>query len=616
MKEQLHMAGRFGLELQQNLEHAQRAERQSFAQLQALQDENSALQSRVHQQTLHFNTHLDGSEDEMKNLTSENESLQKELDGCRRELKMFRKELDGLVEQMNEMGTEVLDAKTKVTVYSRRLNEVEQELTATQGLNVDLQEQLRVTLERQKQTHSSTAMAMKSMQSELGKVLSDSGTIRSTLEELENRQDKCEGKVVEMMSNTKEYAHLLEEAQTTIQTMRIESDMEGRAWLPLASPSGRIRSTGQLSTLAMENPDLDNALDFPQGPNKANEDAPQEMSLGKELGLGVSFNQPKEGALSSPPPTPATATMSAPFSSPEPLTPATSPQVPMASQNKQQLQPRPTQSPEPIQQEQLPTPAPNESGSKFSTPAPPLISTELQQRLEEHNILQTVLNSSLPSSRPQWNPSVSLEHVPPPSHPSQGRSRSSSRAATNASMSSSRCSSRSVSQMSLHHHPSSSSTSPGSSVRVSQGQNQRQQSSSVLASLQTSSSPRSKSSPGSTSSLMDAIAVHTGKRSQNSAMSVNNDSRKGGAVSQNRPGRSTTAMTVEKTPNPNAGLKYLLKGSGSSGSGSNSSNGSPAAVSNVMTKAKGTANNNTNNNNNSPSSKAASPVPMRGSRTP
>lgn len=550
----------------------------------------------------------------MKNLTSENESLQKELDGCRRELKMFRKELDGLVEQMNEMGTEVLDAKTKVTVYSRRLNEVEQELTVTQGLNVDLQEQLRVTLERQKQTHSSTAMAMKSMQSELGKVLSDSGTLRSTLEELENRQDKCEGKVVEMITNTKEYAHLLEEAQTTIQTMRIESDMEGRAWLPLASPSGRIKSRDQLSTLAMENPELDHVHDFPQDSEKASGDAPQEMSLGMELGLGVSFNQPKEGALSSPPPTPATTTPSAPFSCPEPLTPATSPQVPMATQNKQQLQPRPTESPEPIQQEQLPTPVPNESSSKFSTPAPPPISTELQQRLEQHNILQTVLNSSLPSSRPQWNPSVSLEYVPPPSFPSQGRSRSSSRAATNASMSSSRCSSRSVSQMSLHRQPSSVSTSPGSTVRISQGQNQRQQSSSVLASLQASGAPRSKSTPGSTSSLMDAIAAHSGKRSQTSAMSVNNDGRKGSA-SQNRPRRSTTAMTVEKNPNPNAGLKYLLKGSTSSGS--SNSVGSPTAVSNVMTKTKGSANNSNNNNkNNTPSSKAVNPVPMRGSRTP
>ncbi|KAF9573358.1 hypothetical protein EC968_008628 [Mortierella alpina] len=617
MKEQLHMAGRFGLELQQNLEHAQRAERQSLAQLQALQDENTALQSRVHQQALHFNTHLDGSEDDMKNLTSENESLQKELDGCRRELKMFRKELDGLVEQMNEMGTEVLDAKTKVTVYSRRLNEVEQELTVTQGLNVDLQEQLRVTLERQKQTHSSTAMAMKNMQSELGKVLSDSGTIRSTLEELENRQDKCEGKVVEMMSNTKEYAHLLEEAQTTIQTMRIESDMEGRAWLPLASPSGRFKSTGQLSTLAMENPELDNVHDFPQGSENGNDDAPQGTSLGMELGLGVSFPQPKEDALSSPPPTPAAATPSAPFPYPEPLTPATSPQVPMASQSEQLAQPRPTtKSPEPIKLVQQPTPVTDKAGSKPSKPAPPPITTELQQRLEEHNILQTVLNSSLPSSRPQWNPSVSLEYVPPPSLPSQGRSRSSSRAATNASLSSSRCSSRSVSQMSLHRHPTSVSTSPGSSVRVGQGPTQRQQSSSVLASLQASASPRSKSSPGSTSSLMDAIAAHSGKRNQTSAMSVGSDSRKGTPAGQNRPRRSTTAMTVEKNPNPNAGLKYLLKGSSSS-SGIHSSNGSPTAVSNVMTKAKGTANNNNNNNRDtSPSSKAANPAPMRGSRTP
>ncbi|KAF9905374.1 hypothetical protein BX616_001034, partial [Lobosporangium transversale] len=32
MKEQLNLAGRFGLELQQSLEQAQRAERQSYAQ--------------------------------------------------------------------------------------------------------------------------------------------------------------------------------------------------------------------------------------------------------------------------------------------------------------------------------------------------------------------------------------------------------------------------------------------------------------------------------------------------------------------------------------------------------------------------------------------------------
>ncbi|KAK3844135.1 MAG: hypothetical protein J3R72DRAFT_365937, partial [Linnemannia gamsii] len=151
-------------------------------------------------------------------LTNEKGTLQRELDGCRRELKMFRRELDGLVEQMTEMNTEVLDAKSKVSHYSRRLNEVEQELGTTQELNVNLQEQLHVAVEKQKQAQSSTAQAVKNMQSELGKVISDKTTILSSLEELENRQDKCEGKVVEMMTNTQEYAHLLEEAQTTIQT--------------------------------------------------------------------------------------------------------------------------------------------------------------------------------------------------------------------------------------------------------------------------------------------------------------------------------------------------------------------------------------------------------------
>ncbi|KAI8346522.1 hypothetical protein B0O80DRAFT_372668, partial [Mortierella sp. GBAus27b] len=144
----------------------------------------------------------------------------KELNVCRRELKTFRKELDNLVDQMTEMGTEVVDAKNKVSVYARRLTEMEQELSTTQEVNIDLQEQLRMTTEKQKQTQSSTVQAMKNMQNELGKVLSDSGSLRSTLVELETRQDKCEGKVVEMISNTKEYANLLEEAQTTIQTLR------------------------------------------------------------------------------------------------------------------------------------------------------------------------------------------------------------------------------------------------------------------------------------------------------------------------------------------------------------------------------------------------------------
>ena len=315
------------------------------------------------------------------NLTNEKDTLQRELDGCRRELKMFRKELDSLVGQMTEMGTEVLDAKSKVSHYSRRLNEVEQELGATQELNVNLQEQLHVAVEKQKQAQSSTAQAVKNMQSELGKVISDKTTILSTLEELENRQDKCEGRVVEMMTNTQEYAHLLEEAQTTIQTLRIESEMEGRGWSHQMPASKR--SIGQLSSLTSEDPEL-HQPEFDTHEEEQEENVREEvvMSLGMELGFGNIINNDEEYNMVSSPveleipskapvdtptpstpaptsyppstaastkqPTPATSPLPLP---PNPAAPQTKKRPIVQSQSEPQLQPQPplSDSPQPFQ---------------------------------------------------------------------------------------------------------------------------------------------------------------------------------------------------------------------------------------------------------------------------
>ncbi|KAG0004007.1 hypothetical protein BGZ79_010540 [Entomortierella chlamydospora] len=542
MMDQLNLAGRFGLELQHSLEQAQRAERESYSQIQALQDENLILQSRVNQ-THALSAHLSGTEDEVQNLTNENESLQKELDGCRRELKMFRKELDNLVEQMADMGTEVLDAKNKVSTYSRRLNEVEQELNSTQELNVNLQEQLQVALEKQKQTQSTTAQAVKIMQNELGRVVSDSGTLRSTLVELENRQEKCEGRVVEMISNTKEYAHLLEEAQTTIQTMRIESDMDGRGWgghSPTSWDPRPRRGTGQLSTLAMEDPQL-KTLDLapdemdPQawGDNQA---VAPGMSLGMELGHEPPQNdwddnraetetdgQREKEIVVSPPSTPAQL--------PEPPkqpTPAPSPPVPVVAVLHKETQTPPLQ--------EQPTPSTSKDTRKLSTG---VLSTELQQRLEEHNTLQTAISATSTSSRPPWNPSVALENEL--INPSRNRSRSASR----GPRTSSRSSSRSVSQASLNPLVSSS----GSSFRAPKA-------------------PLPTSTPST-----DAVPVRSGKRQG----SLSSGSVAGTNVSADRRPRSrTTPSTVEKNSTP--GLKHLI-------TADNNTNGS----SNVATKTKTSA---------------------------
>ncbi|KAF9113012.1 hypothetical protein BGX27_002364 [Mortierella sp. AM989] len=222
----LDLAARLGLDLHQQI---QRLELESTIQIQSLQDENHALQQKASlSQELQYQ--LSSSEHEVKELTGHNRFLQRELDACRQELKSFRKELDELSEHMTEISSEMFDAKSKVNSYARRLGEVEQELASTQELNVNLQLQLNTALQKQKQTHSSTSQAVKLIQSDLGKVFSDSDTMRMTLEELETRQIKCEGKVVEMMTNTREYAQLLEEAQETIHALRIESDMEGRGW--------------------------------------------------------------------------------------------------------------------------------------------------------------------------------------------------------------------------------------------------------------------------------------------------------------------------------------------------------------------------------------------------
>ncbi|KAG0324013.1 hypothetical protein BG004_003556 [Podila humilis] len=222
----LDLAARLGLGLQQQLEHV---EMESYAKLQSLQDQNLVLQSKANR-SKELSTQLAGSEHEIKTLTGHNHFLQRELDSCRRDLKCFRQELDELTEQMTDMGLEMMDAKNKVNSYARRLGEVEQELATTQELNVNLQVQLENALHRQKQTHSSTTQAVKLIQSDLGKVFTESDTMRTTLEELESRQIKCEGKVFEMMTNTREYAQLLEEAQDTIHNLRLESDLEGRVW--------------------------------------------------------------------------------------------------------------------------------------------------------------------------------------------------------------------------------------------------------------------------------------------------------------------------------------------------------------------------------------------------
>ncbi|KAF9970151.1 hypothetical protein BGZ73_007249 [Actinomortierella ambigua] len=425
----LDLAARLGLGLQQQLEHV---EIESYAKIQALQDQNMMLQSKANR-SKELSTQLAGSENEIKILTTQNHILQRELDMCRKDFKTFRSELDELTEQMSEMASEMMEAKNKVNTYARRLGEVEQELASTQELNVNLQIQLENALQKQKQSHSTTTMAVKSIQSDLGKVFSESDSMKQTLEELESRQFKCEGKVTEMITNTREYAQLLEEAQDTIHSLRQESDMQGRGWSQDRAPRQQ-KPTGNASARTNED-ETQQSLASELDPDHWDGDGDVGgSSLGAELSGGslddmtrrvrrsasnlsevsedtdpTVTNDPEDSSSGTSLASELLLVEAATQTSPIPISPSNNHRRARGDRTTPPTTPRsPSQSPS----------VHNSSGFKdrarASTGSIPNRANgdELHTRLETSNIFRSMLSGM---SRPPWNPSVAVEkpaHTP------------------------------------------------------------------------------------------------------------------------------------------------------------------------------------------------------------
>ncbi|KAF0419079.1 hypothetical protein F8M41_007199 [Gigaspora margarita] len=235
MAQNLDVAARLGLaisekneELQLKLDLAKQAEQQAYLKLSKLEEENRILSSKASRSN-DLATQLAASEEQVKILREHRAFLQKELDTARRELKRFRKELDSLSGQMSDMAEDMWESRNKVNTYAKKLTEVEQHLADTQEMNVNLSIQLEKSLSSQKLSSATTTQIVKMIQADLGRVVLENEHLRASINELENRQVKCEGKLSEMMVSAQEYAHLLEEAQDTIHSLaetRLESDIE------------------------------------------------------------------------------------------------------------------------------------------------------------------------------------------------------------------------------------------------------------------------------------------------------------------------------------------------------------------------------------------------------
>ncbi|KAG2232937.1 hypothetical protein INT48_008030 [Thamnidium elegans] len=204
----LDVAARIGLVISETNEAIQ-------IKLEQLERENRMFQEELRLRA--NNTRKDHSNNNSNNNTSElllSEEderiyLTQELDQARRELTKFRKEMDGLSAQLNDMASEMVDSRSKVSVYAKRLAEVEQKLASTRDVNTSLQSLLDKALTSQKQSSSNTSHL----------VVTENEQLRARIAELEHQQIECEEKLAAMVIQAQEYASRLEQAQDTIHNM-------------------------------------------------------------------------------------------------------------------------------------------------------------------------------------------------------------------------------------------------------------------------------------------------------------------------------------------------------------------------------------------------------------
>ncbi|KAI9243988.1 hypothetical protein BY458DRAFT_530000 [Sporodiniella umbellata] len=204
----LEVAARIGLVISETNEAIQ-------LKLEQLERDNRMYQEELRSRPT---SHSRGGNEENSD-EEERIFLQQELDQARRELSKFRKEMDGLGAQLNDMASEMVDSRSKVGVYAKRLAEVEQKLAATRDVNNNLQSLLDKTLTSQKQSSSNTSHLVKNIQLDLERVISENEQLRIRIAELEQQQIDNEEKIAAMVIQAQEYASRLEQAQNTIHNL-------------------------------------------------------------------------------------------------------------------------------------------------------------------------------------------------------------------------------------------------------------------------------------------------------------------------------------------------------------------------------------------------------------
>ncbi|KAI8890311.1 hypothetical protein K501DRAFT_319955 [Backusella circina FSU 941] len=156
----------------------------------------------------HNNT-LESSSSEL----NEKNQFFKEIGQVREDIVRFRTEMNGLVKQMNGMEIDLDHSKS-------RFREIEEDLTATQEVNVNLQVLIEKAVNKQKESDVYATQAMRHIHSNLATVFYETGQLHGRLSNIAHYQLQHKGSVTDMAEKMREYTHMLEQAQGTIQSLK------------------------------------------------------------------------------------------------------------------------------------------------------------------------------------------------------------------------------------------------------------------------------------------------------------------------------------------------------------------------------------------------------------
>ncbi|KAI9474877.1 hypothetical protein BDB00DRAFT_879617 [Zychaea mexicana] len=139
--------------------------------------------------------------------------LMRDIMHAKEELLRFRNEMDGLAQQIDGMAIDLNDSKDRVL-------EIEDDLTSTQEVNVDLQVLLENAVKTQRESDGQTTHMIRNMHSNLANIVYENSQLQERLASLAMHQEKYQGNVVDVGERMREYAHMLEQAQGTIQYLQ------------------------------------------------------------------------------------------------------------------------------------------------------------------------------------------------------------------------------------------------------------------------------------------------------------------------------------------------------------------------------------------------------------